>query len=461
MSKPTILVIDDEKNIREALRQYLTMEGFDVQAAEDGADGLNKFQTLLPDAVILDLRMPKIGGMEFLTKAFAAKEHVPIIVLTGHGGVDEAVECMKRGAYDFFTKPPEMDKLILVLRRALDESGRRERQNDLELMIDERFRFDNIIGNSAPLKKVLDTVRQIAPTDATVLVSGESGTGKELIASAIHNNSRRSKGPFVKVHCAALSETLLESELFGHEKGSFTGAIARKRGRFELADGGTIFLDEIGDISAATQVKLLRVLQEHEFERVGGEETLRIDIRVIAATNRDLHAEVNAGRFREDLYYRLNVINLRIPSLKERKEDIGMLASHFIKIYSKKHDKSITGISPKALKLLEAYDWRGNIRELQNLIENTVVLSKANEIQPESLPSNIRNYQGKKDILIEIGAPLSEIERRAILVTLESADGNKSLAARILKIGRKTLLRKLEEYGMKVSGDEGEKDDNT
>jgi DNA-binding NtrC family response regulator len=454
MSKPTILVIDDEKNIREALRQYLTMEGFDVQAAEDGVDGLNKFQTLLPDAVILDLKMPKMSGMDFLNKAFAVKQDSPIIVLTGHGGVDEAVECMKRGAYDFFMKPPEMEKLILVLRRAIEEVGRHERQDELEKMVDERFRFDSIIGNSPGIKRVLDTVRQIAPTDATILITGESGTGKELVASAIHNNSRRSKGPFIKVHCAALTDTLLESELFGHEKGSFTGAAARKRGRFELADGGTIFLDEIGEISQTTQVKLLRVLQEHEFERVGGEETLKVDIRVITATNKDLHFEVEQGRFREDLFYRLNVINLHIPPLRERKEDIPLLINHFINLYSGRHGKQAVQISLKALKLMENYIWKGNIRELQNLVENLIVMSKGVEITPDDLPAAIRNFSGQEELRLEVGIPLDEVERRAIIATLDSVNGNKSHAARVLGIGRKTLLRKLEGYGLTVSGED-------
>ena len=447
MSKPTVLVIDDEKNIREALRQYLTMEGFDVQAAEDGVDGLNKFQTLLPDAVILDLKMPKMSGMDFLNKAFAVKQDSPIIVLTGHGGVDEAVECMKRGAYDFFMKPPEMEKLILVLRRAIEEVGRHERQDELEKMVDERFRFDSIIGNSPGIKRVLDTVRQIAPTDATILITGESGTGKELVASAIHNNSRRSRGPFIKVHCAALTDTLLESELFGHEKGSFTGAAARKRGRFELADGGTIFLDEIGEISQTTQVKLLRVLQEHEFERVGGEETLKVDIRVITATNKDLHFEVEQGRFREDLFYRLNVINLHIPPLRERKEDIPLLINHFVNLYSGRHGKQAVQISLKALKLMENYIWKGNIRELQNLVENLIVMSKGVEITPDDLPAAIRNFSGQEELRLEVG-------RRAIIATLDSVNGNKSHAARVLGIGRKTLLRKLEGYGLTVSGED-------
>ncbi|NPV02204.1 MAG: sigma-54-dependent Fis family transcriptional regulator [Brevinematales bacterium] len=455
MSKPTVLVIDDEKNIREALRQYLTMEGFDVQAAEDGVDGLNKFQTLLPDAVILDLKMPKMSGMDFLNKAFAVKQDSPIIVLTGHGGIDEAVECMKRGAYDFFMKPPEMEKLILVLRRAIDEVSRHERQDELEKMVDERFRFDSIIGNSPGIKRVLDTVRQIAPTDATILITGESGTGKELVASAIHNNSRRSKGPFIKVHCAALTDTLLESELFGHEKGSFTGAAARKRGRFELADGGTIFLDEIGEISQTTQVKLLRVLQEHEFERVGGEETLKVDIRVITATNKDLHHEVEQGRFREDLFYRLNVINLHIPPLRERKEDIPLLINHFVNFYSGRHGKQAVQISLKALKLMENYIWKGNIRELQNLVENLIVMSKGVEITPDDLPAAIRNFSGQEELRLEVGIPLDEVERRAIIATLDSVNGNKSHAARVLGIGRKTLLRKLEGYGMTLSGEDG------
>jgi len=449
MQKPLILVIDDEKNIREALRSGLKLEGFDVYTSEDGSDGLEKLKTIGADAVVLDLKMPKVGGFEFLKQAHSIENEPPIIILTGHGGVDEAVEAMKRGAYDFLTKPVNLDKLSLVLRRAIEEQNLKRRQIQLEEMVDERYGFKNIIGNSKTFQKVIQIVKQVAPTDASVLITGESGTGKEVIANSIHANSKRSKNQYIKVHCAALPETLLESELFGHEKGAFTGAIARKRGRFELADGGTIFLDEIGEVSPTVQIKLLRVLQEQEFERVGGEETIKVNIRIITATNRNLKKLVEEGKFREDLYYRLNIININIPPLRERKEDIPLFCDYFIQYYAKKHNRNIKGIHSKALKHLESYSWPGNVRELQNLIENLVVLSQSEWITEDMLPENITGSSNHKYFSVEVGLTMAEIEKRAILSTLEYTGWNKSQAAKILNIGRKTLLRKLDEYGIK------------
>lgn len=453
--KPTLLVIDDEKNIREGLRAGLKMEGFDVVTAEDGEEGLSKCKTILPDAVILDLRMPKLGGLEFLKHSTASFPEIPVIVLTGHGDLDDAVESMRRGAYDFLSKPINIEKLVLVIQRAIQETARKTRQEQLEEMVEDKYRFDNIIGNSKAFHRVLQVVRQVAPTDATVLITGESGTGKEVIANALHTNSRRSKGPFIKVHCAALPETLLESELFGHEKGAFTGAMARKRGRFELADGGTIFLDEIGEISPSVQVKLLRVLQEQEFERLGGEETLKVNLRIIAATNKDLQKQVKEGLFREDLFYRLNIVNLHLPPLRERPEDIPLFVKEFIEKFSQKHGKKIRSIEPKALKLLESHRWPGNVRELQNLIEKLVVLSDGETITEAMIPFS-GGGENRRKLEIDIGTSLDEIEKQAILATLDSTSGNKSRASRILGIGRKTLLRKLEEYGMK--SDDSEED---
>ncbi len=446
MSKPMVLVVDDEENIREGLRSYFKMDGFDVITAVDGEDGLEKFKTIGADAIILDLKMPKLGGMDFLKKTRNISGDVPVVILTGHGGVDDAVEAMKQGAYDFVTKPPNLEQLSMMISRAITEAHRKNRVENLSRMVDEKYNFENIIGNSPPISRVLDMIKQVAPTDATALVTGGSGTGKELIASAIHTNSKRKDKPFIKVHCAALPENLLESELFGHEKGAFTGAIARKRGRFELADGGTIFLDEIGEISPVVQVKLLRVLQEQEFERLGGEETLKVNIRIIAATNKNLRAEVEAGRFREDLFFRLNVINIHIPELKERPADIPLLANFFMREFSKKHSKKIDEITTGAMKLLEKYDWPGNVRELQNVIENAVVLLRDKVIDINNLPDNIREFEGKKRIVLEVGLSLSEVEKQVILSTLDAVNGNKSKAARILGIGRKTLLRKLESY---------------
>lgn len=459
MSKPTVLVIDDEKNIREGLRSGLKMEGYDVIASEDGEDGIDKLKTLGADAVILDLKMPKLGGMEFLQQARSLENNTPVIILTGHGGVDDAVEAMKRGAYDFLTKPVNIDKLVLILKRAIDETALRERSLQLEEMVEEKFRFSNIVGNSRAFQKVLQVLKQVAPTDASVLITGESGTGKEVIANSIHANSKRAKNPFIKVHCAALPETLLESELFGHEKGAFTGAIARKKGRFELADSGTIFLDEIGEISQKVQVKLLRVLQEQEFERVGGEETIKVNIRIITATNRDLKKLVEEGKFREDLFYRLNIVNIRIPSLRERKEDIPVFVSHFVEHFCTKHGKKPMTIQPKALKALENYNWPGNVRELQNLIENLVVLNPGEAISLEMLPAYVQGGADRTSLHIDIGLTMNEIEKKAILSTLEFTKGNKSRAAKVLDIGRKTLLRKLDEYGLGVKEGETEADE--
>lgn len=446
--KDRVLIVDDEKNIREALRLAFEMEGFDVMAAVDGADGLEKFEAIGADLVVLDLKMPKLGGMEFLKRAHALSPDVPIIILTGHGGVDEAVEAMRRGAFDFMTKPVHLDKLILVAKHAIEDKKMKSREEELLARLDERYNFKNIIGNSDEMKSVLDTVRQVAPTDATVLISGESGTGKEAIAAALHQNSKRKNASFVKVHCAALSESLLESELFGHEKGAFTGAQSRKKGRFELADGGSIFLDEIGEISPAVQVKLLRVLQEREFERVGGEETVQVDVRLITATNRNLEQEVAEGRFREDLFYRLNVVNLHLPPLRERAGDVTLLAQHFLRDFSARYEKEVKGFSAKSLKLLESYNWPGNVRELMNTVEKCVVLSSAEVIEADMLPDSIRNFTGTGEVKLEVGTTLAGAEKRLILSTLDAVGWNKSEAARVLGIGRKTLLRKLDEWGV-------------
>ncbi len=453
MGKPLVLVVDDEKNIREGLKTALKMENFEVVTSEDGKDGLEKLKLFCPDAVILDLKIPYLSGMEFLKKVQGINCDTPVIILTGHGGIDDAVEAMKRGAYDFLTKPVNIEKLSLIINRAIEERKRKDRERVLESLVDERYNFDNIIGNSKSFQEVLKMVKQVAPTDATVLITGESGTGKEVIANAIHLNSKRAKNPIVKVHCAALPETLLESELFGHEKGAFTGAISRKRGRFELADSGTIFLDEIGEISPSVQVKILRVLQEHEFERVGGEETIKVDIRVITATNKDLKQLVEEGKFREDLYYRLNIINIHIPPLRERKEDIPLFVDYFLKFYNKKHNKNIQGVKEDALLVLQNYRWPGNVRELQNLIENLVILCNKKFITEDIIPRYLK-VEGaalteRSEFKIQIGATLDEIEKEAILSTLNFTNWNKSKAAKILNIGRKTLLRKLEEYGYK------------
>lgn len=391
MSKKMVLIIDDEDNIRSGLMLSLKSEGFDVQGAASGVEALDKINLFLPDLIVSDIKMPGLNGLELLEQVKIKHPNIPVIMLTGHAGLDDAVTAMKLGAYDFLTKPVHLDKLILLIQRAIAQTDQHQQLQNLSEQLDKHKGMENIIGNSASIKKLQEMIRQIAPTDATVLLQGESGVGKEIFASAIHQNSMRSLGPFIKVHCGALPENLLESELFGHEKGAFTGATARRKGRFELANGGTIFLDEIGDISPAVQIKLLRVLQEREFERVGGEETIKTDIRIISATNKNLKQAVQDKVFREDLYYRLNVVELAIPPLRERKEDIPLLADFFLKNFSKKYNKQIDSFETEAMKKLLMYAWPGNIRELQNSIETAVVLSKDKEISVHVLPAHLQD----------------------------------------------------------------------
>lgn len=386
-----VLIIDDEDNIRSGLMLSLKSEGFDVQGAASGVEALDKINLFLPDLIVSDIKMPGLNGLELLEQVKIKHPNIPVIMLTGHAGLDDAVTAMKLGAYDFLTKPVHLDKLILLIQRAIAQMDQHQQLQNLSEQLEKHKDMENIIGSSGCIKKLQEMIRQIAPTDATVLLQGESGVGKEIFASAIHQNSMRSLGPFVKVHCGALPENLLESELFGHEKGAFTGATARRKGRFELANGGTIFLDEIGDISPAVQIKLLRVLQEREFERVGGEETIKTDIRIISATNKNLKQAVQDKIFREDLYYRLNVVELAIPPLRERKEDIPLLVDFFLKNFSNKYNKQIKSFDTEAMKKVLTYSWPGNIRELQNSIETAVVLSKDQEISVHVLPAHLQD----------------------------------------------------------------------
>lgn len=390
MSKKLILVIDDEENIRNGLALSLKNEGYNVQDAANGTNGLEKIDMFVPDVVISDVKMPDINGLELLQQAKKKHPRIPIIMLTGHAGLDDAINAMKIGAYDFLTKPVHLDKLFKIIDRAIEEN---ETPASIEVTPKELTETNTtqIIGNSTATLKLIDKIKQIAPTNATVLLLGESGVGKEIFASAIHSLSNRSNKIFVKVHCGALPETLLESELFGHEKGAFTGAVSKRKGRFERADGGTIFLDEIGDISPQVQIKLLRVLQEKEFERVGGEETISTDIRIIAATNKNLAEAVKKGEFREDLYYRLSVIELNIPPLRERKEDILILAQTFLEDLAEKYQKPAKSFSEQVKEKFLEYSWPGNIRELQNAVETAVVLSNTEEISLESLPNKFMN----------------------------------------------------------------------
>ncbi len=444
----SILIADDEKNIREGLGKALEMEGYEVLLAEDGQEAFERVGDEEVDLVIADLKMPRMSGEELLRRLVDMHPTVPVIILTGHGTIESAVQAMRAGAFDFVTKPVNLDRFSLLVRRALSTRELVLQHRHMQEELDKRRSFTNIIGTSSQMKRIFEKIQQVAPTRASVLVTGESGVGKELVADAIHNLSGRKDRPFIKVHCAALSESLLESELFGHEKGAFTGAVSRRRGRFELANGGSIFLDEIGEIAPSVQIKLLRVLQEKTFERVGGEETIEVDVRVISATNRDLKNDIAVGNFREDLYYRLNVVNIDVPPLRERKDDIPLLAAAFIREFAKENNKPVEAIDPKARAALYAYSWPGNIRELRNCIESAVVMCKGTIIQLDDLPPGITESDDSDVIRVEVGATLSKAEREVIRRTLLHYNGNKSKTSEVLGIGRKTLHRKIKEYNL-------------
>lgn len=448
--KFTILVIDDEKNIRTGLQAALELDGYEVLLAEDGTTGLSLALNNEVDLVITDLRMPGVSGEEVLRRITTETPGIPVIVLTGHGTVENAVEAMRSGAYDFLTKPLNLDRLSLLVKRALQSRELVLQNRELEQEVEKRKSFEHIIGKSPSMLKLFDVVKRVAPTKASVLITGESGVGKELIANALHNLSTRKDNPIIKVHCAALAENILESELFGHEKGAFTGAVSRKRGRFELAHGGTIFLDEIGEINQSVQIKILRVLQEKMFERVGGEDTIEVDVRVITATNRDLEKEIAEGRFREDLFYRLNVVRIHVPPLRERKDDLPLMISAFVKEFAEENGKVIENIDSKARQALYAYDWPGNVRQLRNCIESAVVMTTGTVITLDELPPSIREMDEVPAITIPVGATMADAEREIILQTLAAQNGNKSKTAEVLGIGRKTLHRKLDEYGDEV-----------
>lgn len=447
MQNGNILVVDDEKGIRDGLRLFLKREGHSVFTAADGREALDILEKNDMDIVISDLKMPRINGDELL--AFIKKEYpgVKVIILTGHGTVETAVESMRNGAYDFLIKPLNLAKLGLIVKRALSQRQLEIDNRDLKKKLN--IFSGQMIGKSEKMMKIANLVEQVAPSKTSVLILGENGVGKEVVANMIHDLSNRKNNPFIKVHCAALSENLLESELFGHEKGAFTGAIKEKKGRFELADSGTIFLDEIGEISPNIQVKLLRVIQEKAFERVGGEKTVNVDVRIIAATNRNLKKEVEEGRFREDLYYRLNVVQITVPPLRERKEDILLMISSFIRDFSKENGKEIKEITKKAQTALYNYDWPGNVRELRNVLEAAVVLSKDGVIDINDLPPYFKNDDEHGNFLkIKIPATMAEIEKEAIISTLAMANGNKSKTAEMLEMNRKTLYAKLNEFGI-------------
>jgi DNA-binding NtrC family response regulator len=456
MSKARILVVDDEPNARAALRTILSEEGYEIFEAADGEAGLSKLFEEAPDIVLADVRMPKLDGLGMLKKAREQGSVATFLMMTAFARIETAVEAMKLGADNYLVKPLDVNAVLVFLDKALEKRKLVREANSLRERVRERYKLEGIVGEAPELQAVYEVVKQAAPTKATVLILGESGTGKELIAQALHELSPRKEKPFIKVACAALSETLLESELFGHERGSFTGAIGRKEGRFELADTGTLFLDEIGEISPGVQVKLLRALQTREFERVGGTQSIKVDVRIIAATNRDLAAEVKAGKFREDLYYRLNVVAVTLPPLRRRRGDIPALAAHFIEKYSEAYGKTIKGLAPGTLNALLAHDWPGNVRELENAIERAIVLCKASELTADDLPATLRGPRpAQRDAAGLIpGATLAEIERESILRTLEMVGGATSRAAEMLGISVRKIQYRLKEYsGEKMEGD--------
>ncbi len=446
--KFTILIIDDEKNIREGLASNFELEDYNVKTAENGEEGLKLLSNGDIDCVITDLRMPGISGEEVLRRVTSETPGIPVIILTGHGSIDAAVEAMKNGAYNFLTKPLNLDQLNMIVKRALENREVKLQSQQLKKELGDKNALAEMIGNSPAMQKVQQTIRKVADSRATVLITGESGVGKELVANAIHKLSSRKDNSFIKVHCAALSETLLESELFGHEKGSFTGAEKMQKGRFELAHTGSIFLDEIGEINQNVQIKILRVLQERKFERVGGEQTIDVDVRVICATNRNLEEEVKAGHFREDLYYRLNVIHIHVPPLRERKEDLPLLISSFLEEFNQENGKNIKGFSSRAKSCMYKYDWPGNIRELRNCVESAVVMCSGDEIQLDDLPPAVSASTGVESIQVPMGITLDEAEKIVTTETLAQNSNNKSRTAEILGIGRKTLQRKLQEWGI-------------
>jgi DNA-binding NtrC family response regulator len=439
-----LLVIDDEKNIREGLAESLTMDGYDVECAMDGDEGWSRFSKGDVDLVITDLRMPGISGEELMHRILAQAPGFPVIILTGHGSVEGAVTAMRDGAWDFLTKPVDLDHLSMKVKRALENHELFFRHRRMEEELDRKRQFKSIIGTSRTMREVFDTLNRAAPTKASILITGESGVGKELVADAIHGLSPRKENPLVKVHCAALTASLLESALFGHEKGAFTGAINRRRGRFELASGGTLFLDEIGEIDQNIQIKLLRVLQEKKFERVGGEQTIEADVRIVAATNKDLKAEIEKGNFREDLYFRLNVVNIQVPPLRERKEDLPLLITAFLKEFADENGKSIEGIDNRARSCLYAHNWPGNVRELRNCMESAVVMSRGKLIAEYDHPPGIRDCSDVGWIRIPLGTSMEEAEKIIIRETVSAQKGNQSKAADILGVSRKTMYRKQE-----------------
>ncbi|PIE70251.1 MAG: DNA-binding response regulator [Deltaproteobacteria bacterium] len=455
----TILIVDDEKNYPLILSAVLEEEGYETLTANDARAALDILSRADIDLILTDMKMPGMDGIALLEEAKELAPDVPVILMTAYGTIEKAVEAMQKGAYTYILKPFDNDSLIIHVEKAMDLSRVVRENRRLRDAVSSQFHFDNIVGKSQPMQLLFDTIRKVAPASASILIEGESGTGKELVAQSIHFNSPRREQPFVAVNCAALSESLLESELFGHEKGAFTGAATLKKGRFELADGGTLFLDEIGELSSSLQVKLLRVLQERNLERVGGVKTLPVDFRLIAATNRHLADDVAAGTFREDLFYRLNVVHLNLPPLRSRSEDLHLLAMHFIRKYEGERagNTPITGLSPEARRLIYAYAWPGNVRELENVMERAMVLASGPQLTPADFPLQISQTDAEGFHLSGIRpgqtltATLAAVEKEMILQALDAADQIQSHAAERLGITKSGLNQKIKKYGIRVS----------
>jgi DNA-binding NtrC family response regulator len=449
MNKPIVLVADDERGTREGLERAL-QDRYEVLVAEDGQKALQLLEAQHADVLITDLKMPGLDGMALLKRALALQKPPVCIVMTAYGSIESAVEAMQAGAYHYLTKPNiNLDELELVIQRALNTRQIEVENVSLREQLDHKFGMEHIIGKSPAMQQIFDIVQQVAPTRATALITGETGTGKELVAHAIHNLSPRKKAPFIAVHAAALPSALLESELFGHEKGAFTGAVERRIGRFELADGGTLFLDEIGELEPQMQVKLLRVLEERAFERVGGQKTIEVDVRLIAATNKDLRKQVADGKFRDDLFYRLSVVTIALPPLRERRDDIPLLVSAFLCACSEENGKNVTELTPDAMNVLLAYDWPGNVRELRNAIEQMVVLARSEKLTMRDVPAAVRGGADLTKIaVVRAGMTVGEAEKELIVQALKELKGNRTKAAEKIGMSRRTLHRKLKRYGL-------------
>jgi len=452
MASERILIVDDEDGMRRLLGRVLTREGYDTSTVGSGAEALRLVANERFDLVVTDIKMPEMDGLQLLENLKEYEPSLPIIVMTAYGTIENAVQALRLGAYDYIAKPFETDEIKLTVAKALERERLLAENRYLHAELEGRYDFSGIIGGSPAMQQVYEMASSVAVSNANVLITGESGTGKELMARSIHYSSLRKDKPFVVLNCSALSESVLESELFGHEKGAFTGALDTRKGRFERADQGTLFIDEVAEMSMTAQVKLLRVIQEHEFERVGGNKTISVNVRIVAATNKKLEDQVKNGKFREDLYYRLNVVNLNIPPLRSRREDVEPLSRHFLEKYVAETGKKITSFAPRALSCLLAHDWPGNVRELQNTIERAVVLSKGSELTPRDFPQTL---QGDDQICLQVpekGGSLTEIledlERQLILQTLQREDGSQTRAAETLGIKRTTLRYKMEKYCM-------------